>query len=95
VASNKGIALEVTHNVLNGDIPDNLTQITKVARLMNWHTHLDGARLFNGMVVKQWEGPEIGKEFDSLCVSLSKGLGCPIGSVLLGEEGFIEEARYY
>ena len=56
--------------------------------------HLDGARIFNALVSLKVQPYELSKYFDSISVCLSKGLGAPIGSCLLGNEDFIEKARY-
>ncbi|MFT7517169.1 MAG: threonine aldolase [Myxococcota bacterium] len=55
--------------------------------------HLDGARLFNVQAETEVPFSEYGASCDSLMISLSKGLSCPIGSVLLGDGAFIERAR--
>jgi threonine aldolase len=55
--------------------------------------HLDGARIFNALVETQESPLAFGKEFDSISVCLSKGLGIPVGSVLLGTAEFIKKAR--
>jgi threonine aldolase len=55
--------------------------------------HLDGARLFNAIVYKQEAAIEYGNIFDSISICLSKGLGAPVGSVLIGSNGFIKKAR--
>ena len=55
--------------------------------------HLDGARLFNALVETQENPLEYGKVFDSISICLSKGLGIPVGSVLLGTSEFIKKAR--
>ncbi|MEO0403749.1 MAG: GntG family PLP-dependent aldolase [Bacteroidota bacterium] len=55
--------------------------------------HLDGARVFNAVVSKSHSTKEYGKQFDSISICLSKGLGCPVGSVLLGSEDFIHKAH--
>ena len=57
--------------------------------------HLDGARLFNVLVETQDKPSEIGPLFDSISLCLSKGLGAPVGSVLLGTESFIAKARRF
>ncbi len=55
--------------------------------------HLDGARLFNALV-ETGESPfQYGQVFDSISICLSKGLGCPVGSLLLGSKAFIKQAR--
>ena len=55
--------------------------------------HLDGARVFNALIAKSESSYEYGKLFDTISVCLSKGLGAPIGSVLIGNSQFINEAK--
>ncbi|MEN9701070.1 MAG: low-specificity L-threonine aldolase [Bacteroidota bacterium] len=55
--------------------------------------HLDGARVFNAIVHKKEAPIEYGKVFDSISICLSKGLGAPVGSVLLGSASFIKKAK--
>ncbi|WP_105170148.1 low-specificity L-threonine aldolase [Pseudoalteromonas sp. T1lg23B] len=55
--------------------------------------HLDGARVYNAAVALNVDITEISKHFDSMTICLSKGLGAPIGSLLLGDEAFIKKAR--
>ena len=55
--------------------------------------HVDGARLFNRLVAKGDIPSAYGRQFDSISICLSKGLGAPVGSVLLGAEDFIHQAR--
>ncbi|MEM8907760.1 MAG: GntG family PLP-dependent aldolase [Bacteroidota bacterium] len=57
--------------------------------------HLDGARLFNALVETQERTQDIGNLFDSISICLSKGLGAPVGSLLIGEEVFIQQARRF
>lgn len=57
--------------------------------------HLDGARLFNALVETKEDPLEYGKTFDSISICLSKGLGCPVGSLLLGSQSFIQQARRF
>ncbi|MGO1233845.1 MAG: low-specificity L-threonine aldolase [Marinobacter sp.] len=59
----------------------------------NLMLHLDGARVFNAAVKSDCEVTEITKYYDSVSVCLSKGLGAPVGSLLLGSEAFIERAK--
>lgn len=70
-----------------------IEQIKAVCEEKNLPLHLDGARLFNALVETN-ESPKIyGKLFDSISICLSKGLGCPVGSLLLGKKDFIKKAR--
>lgn len=55
--------------------------------------HLDGARLWNALVAKNETPKQYGEIFDSISVCLSKGMGAPVGSLLLGKSGFIKQAR--
>ncbi|MAQ32081.1 MAG: threonine aldolase [Flavobacteriales bacterium] len=55
--------------------------------------HLDGARIFNALIAKNDSAKNYGKLFDSISVCLSKGLGAPVGSVLIGDLNFIKNAK--
>lgn len=55
--------------------------------------HLDGARLFNALVAKNETPKQYGEIFDSISICLSKGLGAPVGSLLLGNADYIKKAR--
>jgi threonine aldolase len=55
--------------------------------------HLDGARLFNAAIARGVPAREVARGFDSVSVCFSKGLGAPVGSMLLGNEALIERAR--
>lgn len=70
----------------------NLKAIKEVCIENNLIYHLDGARLWNALVAKKQDPKEYGKLFDTISVCLSKGLGAPIGSVLLGTKANIERA---
>jgi threonine aldolase len=59
----------------------------------NLKLHLDGARLFNALVTCKEESHEYAGTFDSISICLSKGLGTPVGSVLLGNKEFIKQSR--
>ncbi len=70
-----------------------LSKAANLARNHNLGFHLDGARVFNAAVGLGVDIQEISKQFDSISVCLSKGLGAPIGSVLCGKKEFIHTAR--
>jgi threonine aldolase len=70
-----------------------IQKIKSVCKANNMALHLDGARLFNALVETQESPLEYGKAFDSISICLSKGLGIPVGSVLLGTTEFIKKAR--
>ena len=89
------VSLENTCNRGGGSCYD-LNEIAAIRKVCNDHgllLHLDGARLMNAIVAKNSNPLEYGQLFDSISLCLSKGLGAPIGSVLLGSTSFIKEAR--
>ena len=67
--------------------------IAEVCRQNGLKYHLDGARLFNALVAKNEAPADYGGQFDSISICLSKGLGAPVGSLLLGSEEFISKAH--
>jgi threonine aldolase len=69
-----------------------LQEIKDVCRQNNLKYHLDGARLWNALVAKRQHPTQFGELFDTISVCLSKGLGAPVGSVLLGSEETIKRA---
>lgn len=71
---------------------EELKKIRKVCDDNQLGFHLDGARLWNALVVKNETTQEYGQLFDTISVCLSKGLGCPIGSVLIGNEALMKNA---
>jgi threonine aldolase len=89
------VSLENTSNRGGGSCYelDEIKRIKKVCDDNNLKLHLDGARLFNALVEKQQSPKEYGQIFDSISVCLSKSLGCPVGSLLLGKKDFIRKAR--
>ncbi|MCX7547366.1 aminotransferase class I/II-fold pyridoxal phosphate-dependent enzyme [Xanthomarina sp. F1114] len=71
---------------------EELKKIRTVCNTHNLGFHLDGARIWNALVAKNETAKDYGKVFDTISVCLSKGLGCPIGSVLIGDEAIMENA---
>ena len=69
-----------------------LEKVQKIAKENNLAFHLDGARLFNAMVAKNETPAQYGALFDTISICLSKGLGTPIGSILLGSKAHIAKA---
>ncbi|WP_159022338.1 low specificity L-threonine aldolase [Formosa sp. L2A11] len=69
-----------------------LEKIKAVCKTNNLGYHLDGARLWNALVAKKETPKQYGDLFDTISVCLSKGLGCPIGSVLVGDSQFMTKA---
>lgn len=89
------LCLENTSNRGGGSCYD-FTEIKKmqaVCKEKNLAFHLDGARLWNALVAKNETPMQYGEAFDSISVCLSKSLGCPVGSLLLGKNTFIKKAR--
>ena len=89
------VCLENTSNRGGGSCYD-FSEIEKIQKVCQQHSlrlHLDGARLFNALVRKNETPVQYGKLFDSISICLSKGLGCPVGSLLLGSHDFIRKAR--
>ena len=89
------VVLENTCNKGGGACYDleELVLIKNLCANHNLRLHLDGARIFNAIVEKKYSAEEIGNNFDSISICLSKGLGAPVGSVLLGDRDFIAKAR--
>jgi len=69
--------------------------MSELCKSNNLAFHLDGARLMNAVVANKENLKEYGKTFDSISLCLSKGLGCPVGSLLLGSKAFIKKAHRY
>ena len=88
------VAIENTTNKGGGACWDfkELQKIGKVCREHNLSYHLDGARLFNALVTKNETAKQYGSLFDTISICLSKGLGAPVGSVLLGSRQHIKKA---
>ena len=89
------VCIENTSNRGGGSCYDlnEIKKIKQVCRENDLALHLDGARLWNAMVAKNETPKQYGETFDSISICLSKGLGCPVGSVLLGKKDFIKKAR--
>jgi threonine aldolase len=93
----KIVSLENTSNRGGGSIYNfkDILEIKKVCEKNKLKLHLDGARLFNAIVETTETTKDYGLVFDSISICLSKGLGCPIGSVLLGNQEMITGARRF
>ena len=89
------VILENTHNRCGGAVLDEdyTRQVADIAHQAGFPLHLDGARIFNASVVLGRPVRELTAKFDSVMVCLSKGLGAPVGSLLVGSKEFIEEGR--
>ena len=91
------VSLENTSNRGGGSCYDfeDFEKIKTLCIENNIRLHLDGARLFNAIVAKNENPKNYGEVFDSISVCLSKGLGAPVGSLLLGNHKLIKQARRY
>jgi threonine aldolase len=89
------VSLENTVNRAGGSYysVNQIKPITDLCKLHNLKLHLDGARIFNALIESKDTTQQIGECFDSISICLSKGLGAPVGSVLLGDKEFIKKAR--
>ena len=89
------VALEDTMNRGGGAIYDfqEIINISAVCKKNNLPLHLDGARVFNALIENGVQPLDYAAPFDSISVCLSKGLGAPVGSLLLGNRAFIKQAR--
>lgn len=91
------VCLENTHNRAGGTIfpLDTIREIRAVADRYALRMHLDGARLWNAAVATGISEQQFAAPFDSVSVCLSKGLGAPVGSLLVGKREFIDRAHRY
>ena len=89
------VCVENTSNLGGGSCYDleTLDAIADVARELSCATHLDGARIFNAAVATGVDVARMCERYDSVSVCFSKGLGAPVGSVLLGTQAFIDRAH--
>jgi threonine aldolase len=89
------VSIEDTANRGGGAVYDfnEIVRIRAFCNKMNLPLHLDGARVFNALTENQIDYRTYGKQFDSISICLSKGLGAPVGSLLLGDNDFINRAK--
>ncbi|MCP4122877.1 MAG: aminotransferase class I/II-fold pyridoxal phosphate-dependent enzyme [Bacteroidetes bacterium] len=89
------VTLENTCNKGGGTCYDleTMVSISKVCKEHKLNRHLDGARIFNAIQANGYSPQQIGPLFDTISVCFSKGLGAPVGSILLGERATIRKAR--
>ena len=90
----KLVSLENTTNKGGGHCWDfnDFESIKKICSDNNLGLHMDGARIWNSIIAKNDNPKLYGNIFDTVSVCLSKGLGCPIGSILVGKKNFIDKA---
>jgi threonine aldolase len=91
------VSLENTHNMAGGSLyPASVAdEICERAHTTGLFVHLDGARIFNAAVALGRSVAELTRNFDSVMFCLSKGLGAPVGSMLVGSREFIAKAHVY
>ena len=89
------VCLENTHNRCSGMVltPEDTKGVADVAHAAGAVVHLDGARIFNASVALEVPPAELVKDVDDVSFCLSKGLSCPVGSVIVGTQDFIDQAR--
>ena len=89
------LCIENTHNRGGGSVwtPKEVAAVAKAAHEHGLKVHCDGARIFNAAVALEVDVKEYMRHLDSLTFCLSKGLACPVGSVVVGDKEFIERAR--
>jgi threonine aldolase len=97
LVSTTAIAVENTHNFGGGTVQplDEIKALRKGADELGLALHLDGARIWNAHVASGVALNEYGKYFDTVSVCLSKGLGAPIGSIMLGKKDLVSKARVW
>jgi threonine aldolase len=97
VARTALICLENTHNFAGGSVmtTDQCADVCHRAHALGLPVHMDGARIFNAAVALDTSVSELTRNCNSVLFALSKGLGAPVGSILLGTKEFIEEARIW
>lgn len=95
--NSKLVVIENTCNKGGGTIYtlQEMAEISYFCKKENLRLHLDGARIFNALVETRDQPKEVGELFDSVSICLSKGLGAPVGSLLLGDHNFIKKARKF
>uniref|UniRef100_A0A182QXQ8 Aromatic amino acid beta-eliminating lyase/threonine aldolase domain-containing protein n=1 Tax=Anopheles farauti TaxID=69004 RepID=A0A182QXQ8_9DIPT len=89
------VMVENTHNICGGKVLplDWLEKLAAICREKGAKVHMDGARVFNAAAYLDLPVSRVVRDVDSVCFCLSKGLACPVGSILLGTKEFIKEAH--
>ncbi len=89
------VCIENTHNRHGGTIvtPEQIRAINQVAKAHGLRLYMDGARIFNAAVALKTDVKEFTRHVNNMMFCLSKGLSCPVGSVVVGTREFIEKAR--
>jgi threonine aldolase len=91
------ICLENTHNFAGGSVMTaaECADVCESAHAVGLPVHMDGARIFNAAVALDTTVSDLTRRCDSVMFTLSKGLGAPVGSILLGKANFVREARFW
>lgn len=97
LVSTAAIAIENTHNFGGGTVQSlsEIAELSKEARAQGISLHLDGARIWNAHVASRVPFHEYGAHFDTISVCLSKGLGAPVGSLMISDKERIATARVW
>ena len=95
LVSTTAIAIENTHNFGGGTVQplDEIKKLRQESQALGIALHLDGARIWNAHIASGVEFKEYGKYFDTISVCLSKGLGAPVGSLMLSTKDRVAKAR--
>ncbi len=94
-AATKLLCLENSTNIGGGKTYplEQIERVCRWARENDLKTHLDGARLFNACIARGYSARDVAQHFDTVSICFSKGLGCPMGSILVGSREAIVRAR--
>jgi threonine aldolase len=90
------VCMETTHNTAGGAVLplDHMAAVARIAKQNGAKVHLDGARIFNAAVASGTPVSDYAAEVDALSFCFSKGLGAPVGSMVVGDAAFIAELRH-
>lgn len=94
-ARSRMVFIENTCNITGGNYYtlEQIKALSAICKENELKFHLDGARIFNALAETRDSPQDFGQYFDSISIVLSKALGCPVGSVILGNKDFIKKAR--
>ena len=95
VPRSRVVCIENTHNLMGGKVvrPAYMKNLAEIAKVHGLKIHVDGARIFNAATALNLPAAKLVEDADSVSCCLSKGLGAPIGSVVVGSKDFIKIAR--
>lgn len=97
MAPSRVLCVENTHNGGGGRVwsLERIREVVGAARELGLRVHLDGARLMNAVVASGVPAADYGREFDTVTLCLSKGLGCPLGALVAGSRERMAKARRF